>query len=1255
MGFTEEQLAAINTTGRDLLVAAAAGSGKTAVLVERIMRLIANNEKPVDIDRLLVVTFTEAAASEMRERIEKALVAKLEADPDDERATRQLALLPMASICTIHAFCRKIMKQYFNLVDLDPEFRVGDEAELKLIRFQVMEDLFEEEYALEDNADFFELVECFGGGKTQDIGLGELVERLCDFIESSPYPADTLNKYEAMFSLESEERLDKTPWAQILKNEAARELEGVLESISRAESICREAEGPDRYLAALSSDRDQALAILRASHGALEELYQEILAWKPMKLPAYRKSDERSSEAQREKVKAIRQKEIKDRISGIREDCFFKSPEAMAKDVMDLQGLVSKLARLARIFRANFAEAKKERNLVDFSDMEHFCIEILLTDKADDPSPTIAAKELKARYVEVMIDEYQDSNALQELILTAASGASRFMVGDVKQSIYKFRRANPYLFIDKYERFSSDAGNSEGGLRIDLSKNFRSRASVLNACNFFFSQIMDKTVGEVAYDSKQALYPGAEFPSKRLELYKTEVDLVEYVKPEKEDDAQDEPDEKNKLEELSKQALEAQVIAQRIKSFLDPKDPLMVLDAATRDLRPCRMGDIVVLARSIAGVSNIISDELKRLDIPAYADASASFFDSIEVITAMSFLRAIDNPRQDLHLVTILHSPVYGLSPDELMDVRQAAENGSFYGCVKAYMELGLDTRASRRIKAFMEDLSRWRKRCVFLPVSGLISEVYEDTGYFNMAGAMPAGAVRQGNLRALREKAVEYETTTFKGLFQFIRYMERLKASGADMAVNGQAPGGGEFVRIMTIHKSKGLEFPVVVVAMLGKNFNMADEKENIIFHQELGLGPVRFDVLQRTKSNTLPHFALSKKIRLENLSEELRVLYVALTRAKEKLVLTGCVSDLQSHLEKWCVFANASEAQIPKHYRARCKSFLDFLAPCLARHRDGEILRERAGEAANLGSAFFCDPSEFDVRLHFGQAERIMSLKSREASNARLEELKGIRAGSNYSGLEKEIEKKIWWSYPYRNQMDVPSKVSISEIKRLCYSEVYKGGQELPETSAGIYFEQPQFMREGRFITNVERGTAIHTVMEKLDIYRHTDAQSILALLDELERKNFLSHIEKKAIPVYKLVRFANSELAARMRRSGGIMRETPFVMGLRHEIMLPGRNADKNLPSELVLVHGIVDCFFEEEDGMVLVDYKSDSVNEESKWSLAEKYRIQLQIYADAIVRGTGRKVKQALLYLFALDSTIEVKLSAAGASGLSSAKL
>ncbi|MCL2352131.1 MAG: UvrD-helicase domain-containing protein [Firmicutes bacterium] len=1270
--FTTEQNRAASLRGKNILVAAAAGSGKTAVLTERIFRMITDKARPVDINRLLVVTFTEAAAAEMRARISAAIMAGLDADPGNARLAEQAGLLYLAPISTIHSFCLRILKKYFDRVEgLDPYFRIGDQTEMEILKSQAIDELFEEEYAA-GNDGFYGLAERYGGGKTKDDRLGDLIVGVYEFLINSPFPWESLAEYLSYFNGSA-----VSPWENIVKDEMRREFRGVLACADRAVGLCRSPGGPEKYALALEADKRLVYSLMEKLDGqdarmdgqnarmdgqdarpdgsgrapdpcqerpaadGLNAVYGAISNLSHERIFPYKKEAD-ISERLKEAVKEMREKEIKKKLRSIKETFFFKSPEAMSRDIVKAAPVMEALGALTRKFALRFAELKREKNILDFSDLEHFCVKILI-DK--DPAtgeirPTEAAREIAGGFDEILIDEYQDSNSVQELILGAiAKPGGRFMVGDVKQSIYRFRRANPRIFIDKYENYTPDAPEApdwpekprlsaaniidfplsrrgvpgggaddktemsgEMGVRIDLSKNFRSRAEVIHAVNRVFGRLMTKDLGEIAYDWRAALYPGAEFPP--AEGMNAEVMLIDAAQGRggetediffgdtlsdtPSDPFSDSPDEAESPEaEMSGAELEAGMIARRIKSMVD--GGFRVTDQADRRLRPVRFGDIAVITRSISDVADIYARRFKSLDIPMHADARLGLFESAEVMNALSLLRVVDNPRQDMHLAAALLSPVYGFTPDELVTVRLTDREACLYECV-LNVACGGATEIGNKLAAFLDDLERWRDMAEYMPVSRLIGRIFEDTGWTGLAGAS-AGAAGQAALAALAEKAAVFEETTYKGLFHFILYIDRLRKSGADVVPEEAASTGA--VRLMTAHKSKGLEFPVVFVSMLGKQFNRADERERVLMHGELGFGPAWIDLERRTKSDTIARLALSRRIRLESLAEEMRVLYVAMTRAKEKLILTGCARKLGEKLAKWELYAK--DDILPDYYRAGCRTFLDWVMPCALDDPEIEV-SVRDAEAMAYGSA-------------------------REA--AEIYRRFGALAGAAGNPADSEdLARLIWRVYPNETDVKLPSKVSISEVKRILDSM-------LLGDAAGLEPYRTDIRRAARFAgpggreDALTRGTAIHTVMEHLELDTERSAAAISELIGRLVERNIMTASDAELVPTGHVLDFLNSPLAERMRAAGDVYRETPFVMGLRADELYPGIASE-----ELILVHGIIDCWFEENGEIVLVDYKSDSDPENA----APRYRGQMEVYARALAKSTGRKVREKLLYLF-----------------------
>jgi len=1262
MNFTPPQKAAINYDAAEILVSAAAGSGKTAVLTERIIRHITNN---IGIDRLLVVTFTEAAAAEMKERVTEKIHQKLSINSnpnhmddfaggyDDDFAggygdvydidimhlSNQAALLATADISTIHAFCRKLVKEHFQMVDIDPSFRVADEAELGIIKSRVMDEVFEEAYSEEDNAWFLDLANVYGG-KAKDGGLDALVRRLYSFLESDPFPLAAAARYAEMFS--STETLESTPWAKLAKAELESGLSGIIESLELAIDICHEPDGPEKYIDKMEENKAMIHALKKnLTSSTFSGIYPAFLQVDWGRLPAIREKDNVNA-ALKDRAQRIRDREAKTRLRDLIKGVFFAEPKKMYADLQALSPRVNAIMNLVARYSAAFAVEKRKRNLLDFSDLEHFAIQVLYPNGPEDMTPGSVAKSLAAKYHEVLIDEYQDSNKVQDLILSAVA-RQRFMVGDVKQSIYRFRRANPGLFVEKYESFlpveyksSTDMQSytSRDSLRIDLSQNFRSRAGVIDTVNFFFSQLMSTELGEVVYDDAAALHIGADYPILPEDTFPGMwVELLDQSSSEEESEEEEEP--------VSAIVAETRMIAACIHEIIATKR--QVWDKAQEKYRDCTLGDIVILARSANSLASDVVEELKSCNIDAIADVTAAFYEQIEVKTALAFLRITDNPRQDYDLITALSSPSYGFTPDELLMIKKKPVEGEapdFYDHLLAFASkpanhpetfnpviaseakqssntkdstfYGLRHRSAPhndegngsgladKSQRFLSDLNAWRAAAVYMPISRLIGFIYDTTDYPSHAG----GEIRQANLRLLLERAIEFEETSFKGLFHFIRYIEGIYSSDGTSQVSGAVAPAEDMtnrVRFMSIHKSKGLEFPVIIYSFLGKRFNMEDERKPIIMHSNLGIGPKYVNLQKRTRSKTLAHYALARLTRRENLSEELRCLYVAMTRAKELLVLTGRTANWASDMEKWSDAAAAPK--LTAYYRQSAGRYLDWIMPCLLRHQDGSGLTD------DDDNEIYEHPARFDIRVHQGSVQF-------EAP----EPAKSTDALTEQSAPPLPIPIT-----------PLPSKLSISEIKRLYDISP----DSTPHQDSPPSFDPPVFLQTGaeEGINAMALGSALHTVAEHLDFAQHTTREAIEALIINLKSKNLLTMEAADAINRNKILTLANSQVADRIRASTNVHRETPFVMAI------PASDLYTELPptNESILVHGIIDLYFEEPDGLVLVDFKSDNPgSDEAVW--ARTHSTQLKIYKRAIEEATASNVKEVLLYTFTKGDVI-----------------
>ena len=957
--WTKEQQEVIRLRDRNILVSAAAGSGKTAVLVERILSKITDKEHPVDIDRLLIMTFTRAAAGEMKERISAAIEKALCEDPDNEHLQRQTTLLHTAQITTIDGFCAYIIRNYFHLIGLDPGYRTADEGELKLLRGDVVKALLEEYYARKDEK-FQKFVECFATGKS-DENLGNLIQKLYEMAMSNPFPQEWLSGCMDDYRIDSLEELRETEWMRMLWDAVKDELQEAKLLVQEARRICSEPDGPYLYDEALSSD----LLLIRSLQELAEKRDYNGIAEILMKPSFARLSTKKAADVDEQKKQRV--KDLRDEEKGILKELgqrYFQSAEKELLEVIRyIRGPIEMLVELTARFKKQFGEAKREKNILDFTDMEHFALDILLKKEGETYVPSQAARELSEKYDEVLLDEYQDSNLVQEILMQTVSGwvnerKNIFMVGDVKQSIYRFRLARPELFMEKYKSYSLEDSPEQ---RIDLHKNFRSRPEVLESVNFIFRQIMGEDLGGIAYDEAAALYPGASFPEGQdPEFVKTEILLVDKYSPLLEEEDEEVTENERELEALA--------IAGRIRSMVGHE---RVLDKETGEYRPLQYGDIVILLRSASGWAETFGEVLSARGIPVYTASRTGYFSATEVVTLLNYLRILDNPLQDIPMTGVLRSPIVGCTTEELAELRIAYPEGMIYECVCRFVE---DYRKhgsfeenkkilGEKLSCFMDTMNTLRDKAAYTPVHQLILEVLARTGYGDHAKAMPNGEQRNANLNMLVEKAMEYEKTSYRGLFNFVRYIQKLQQYQVDYGEVNLSGTGESAVQIMTIHKSKGLEFPVVFAAGMGKRFNFRDMNTSILIHPELGIGADAILPEKRIIAPSLCKQIIRRALLMESLGEELRVLYVALTRAKEKLILSGTIGALHPELGELSALRDSEEPLLSLGRRLGGKTYWDYVLPALARHRCMAPLFHEYGIFMNTANPLYKDPAEFKV----------------------------------------------------------------------------------------------------------------------------------------------------------------------------------------------------------------------------------------------------------------------------------------------------
>ncbi len=1270
MKFTPEQQRVIELHNSNILVSAAAGSGKTAVLVERIIRMICDGEHPADIDRLLIVTFTNAAAAEMRERIAAGITARLETDPGNEHIQKQSALLHNAQITTIDSFSLFLIRNHFNEIGLDPDFRVADEGEIKLLQQEVLAQLLEDAYAgqfvPEAPEQFHACVEYFCPGGRESV-LEQHILNLSRYAGSFPWPAEWLEERKNDYAAGDMEALVHSDYGQYLTERVNRTVEGCLEKLREVKRLCELPDGPYMYGELTEAEIEQLERLTSCKD--LEEQAAKVPAVTFARLPS--KKDDSVDPAKRELAKAIRNS-VKDTLSDLSES-YFKTPLELAVE----QGKACReplrmLLDLVLEFDRRLLAAKQERHLIDFSDMEHYALQILLkrekveetgsigTDRAKTKYrivPSDVAMEYRQYFQEILIDEYQDSNLVQEYLLSAISGEAeghynRFMVGDVKQSIYKFRLARPELFLEKYDIYQET-----GDLcRIDLAKNFRSRIQVVDAVNDVFSRIMSREIGGIAYDDKAALYPGAVYPAQEDPAYGSELLLIR--KPEKGEREESGIGEQHAegagvlVDYDNVRQLEALAIAARIKQL---KGSLQVMEKSAGELRPVRYSDMVILLRTTSGWDEEFKKILEQQGIPVYITSKTGYFGALEVQELLQFLRVLDNPRQDIPLFGVMQSVFGGFTQEEIAQIRSGGEGHSrkrmtLYEALKEVAQSGRTVEEGEEISAgesageeaelsqkadtFLQRIGHYRDLTPFTSIRDLLQRILDDYDYLNYVTALPAGSKRRANVEMLLTKASAFEKTSYFGLFHFIRYMEQLEKYDVDYGEADTLDENADVVRIMSIHKSKGLEFPVVFVSGLSKRFNMQDANQSLIVDMDLGVAVDYVDSVRRIKNKTLRRTVLSAKMKEDNLAEELRVLYVALTRAREKLILTAVLDKAD---EKWELAQMTGQERLTYLDFCEAGSYMDFLLPILP----------QTGIAVKTLRTEDLAVEELREQLRMGD---------------RREQLRLIACGeTTLTGDPEENERKLMYlrerfayQYPHPGLQKLYTKTTVSELKIAAMAEKDEAAFHTFEEKEVVPYI-PGFRREQEKVSGAVRGNAFHRTMELLDFtylftesglftgcpnnyeeYRRgLDKNRLQNRLEEfLQRETIslrLTEEYAKAVSLPKILNFLEQELAYRMWRAqeqGLLYREQPFVLGI------DAKRLDPDLPEgEKVLIQGIIDVFFIEDGEIVLLDYKTDVIDSlEALWN---RYNVQIQYYEEALTKLMQMPVKERILYSFYLE--------------------
>lgn len=1256
MNWTKEQQRIIDLKNSNILVSAAAGSGKTAVMVERIINLIKNGE---DIDKFLVVTFTKAAAAGMKQKIQKSLVKAVQSKEGNVKHLRkQLSLLNRSMITTIDSFCMDVVKKNFHLAEVDPNFRVGDKSELNILLQEAVDEALEEEYAIiNENENFRKLVEGFTGNRGDD-ELSEIIQVAYKFILSFPDPFAWLSENVDRLNITGHE-LKSYKWFTEIKSHINLLLDGAKGYINTAIEICKEPHGPLLYLDTLKKDMDVVNNLTALLNSDMEEFMKALNSFKAPRAATFKDEDnpdvdvEKQIEVNGSKNNNSMRAKYREIIASIKELLPYNLDyDKYAEEIKEMYGSIAALRSLIEKTDEKYKGKKKEKSIADFNDLEHFALNILRTkNESNENIPSEAASYYKKKFEYIFIDEYQDSNSLQEAIISQIKRENNlFMVGDVKQSIYRFRLADPSIFnykYDSYTRDKEDLGKDVINRTIDLNKNFRSRDEILKATNFVFKNIMTKELGEVEYDEKAALNTGSEFSVNTS----VELNIIDKNAStgEEDDVSNDDTGHKSEIDQeidsMETAELEALFAAQKIKELM--KEEICIAgksEDGEKKIRQTEYKDIVILIRSVANWAGIFEERLTKEDIPFYYDGGKGYYEAMEVKIIVNLLKLIDNIRQDIPLLSVMRSPIGNFSTEELLEIRlKYPKENHFIGALNKYILLGTKNKEGEssteqeiqdnefsqelidKLKSFTEKIYDWSYKSRYSHLNDLIWDILMETNYYNFAGALPNGKMRQANLRMLADLAYDFEKTSMRGLFKFLRYIEKVDKGSDD---RGQAKILGEndnVVRLMSIHKSKGLEFPVVILCGLNKQFNLQDTRNKILLHKDYGIAPKFVNVDERTEKETLARTAIKNKIKKENISEEMRVLYVAMTRAIDKLIMAGTVSKLEQKTRNW-------RKGPSKYFVYKSISYMDWICSCLFEKVNFEEFNEimAKGQWKDWSLKMI---TRSDLSLNMND-----EINFRESRIAMMNTFKNSENSLHYD----EIGRRLSFKYPYMASVNVPTKLSVTELKNIQDKEFTKLRYKIPTLVDIIQFNESsnQFVLDKK-ITGAEVGTLLHFVMEHLNLKSDLKKSSIINNINQMEDKILLTNSEAKiAINTYadRIEEFFQSSIGKRIINSKSVYREAPFVFRKKGVDVLDSLNKE-----DLILVQGIIDCYFIEDDEAVIVDYKTDKVDETKEITsqinkLKKEYNDQIALYKEAVEKITGKKVKECYLYLFSIGKEI-----------------
>lgn len=1125
----------------------------------------------------------------MREKILEAIYKKIEENPEDENLQKQVILLNKASISTIHSFCLDVIKNNFYEIDVSANTRIADDSEILLLQQEVIDDLFEEKYEEEDS-NFIKLIKTYTK-YNQDEVLKDLILRVYSYIQASPFPEEWLEEQIGKLNIEDNTNFSDTVWGKIITENANQILEDSILKLQNIRTKMTRFPELDKFTAKIEDDIDKYTYI----QNNLSDWDTAVEAINTLKNAIWTK-DQKITNDLKDEAKDVRES-TKDEFKKVKKLMNCSSEEAV-QDIKYMYPILKMLKDLILEFSQKFYQRKREKNIMDFSDMEHLALKILV--KKDENGNVVKseiAKKYENKFEEIAIDEYQDSNLVQEYILTSVSrGNNIFMVGDVKQSIYKFRQARPKLFLDKYDSYKLEPVNGEDR-KIQLFKNFRSRSNILDFTNLVFEDIMSRELGNIEYNQDEYLNLGANFETIQNQDYKTELEILDLSEENDDIWKTDEEGTEEEQEKVEDVVLEARFVARKIKELIDDKYQIIDKKIGRRDIQ---YKDIAILLRTSSGVANVYEKEISELEIPVYSDSSSQYLQSVEIETIMSLLRIINNPMQDIPLVTVMRSPIGNFTDNELIEIRMADRNSSFYEAL-----LKSDLEKAHRFLALLKEL---REDEEYMTLDEWIWNIYTKTGYMNYVNLMPNGALRVSNLRMLFERAKQYEEASFKGLYNFINFIDKIKFNQEDLKAAKIIGENENVVRIMTIHKSKGLEFPVVILAGVGKQFNFRDLNGKILLDQDLGMGPQYIDSDRYIEFKTLAKKALAIKAKNEAISEEMRILYVALTRAKEKLIIVGRQKDVNKKMSEKQklleIYSTIDDNKINPYLLQKYKTYLDWLELI--------YLKEGVANTKNLFTVNINKREKTSVKIE-NEVEDISEKIIKESNK-------------NNDEQEKEKIKEILnWQYKHQSIEGIPTKTSVSKLKE-------KREQEVQIT------QEPKFINEEAKtkLTGAQKGTLIHLCLQKMKETEEYNLEKITELIEELKDKEIITEIEVQNIDKEKLLEYTNSQLWTELKQAKEIHKEHPFYINIKASRIYNQINKEDD---EDILVQGVIDLFFiDKDDKLILVDYKTDYVQNENE--LVEEYKGQLDLYKEALEQSLNKKVDKMCIYSVYLNKLIEI---------------